>query len=187
MMRRSRICIAISSDSAAVAPAAHGPPPTDAHGCRRRPRAARKMPPATPDATQLLEMTRRIASRPPIRAAAAAYLATSEDETRLDAAQIKLNDAAKARDERFARVMSCVEQLSRRRSSPASTPSTRRNTGHERRHARLRGLGGSKGVQDRVLLPRQKTTTPPRLIGSYQFAILRQKKRARRRAERGLF
>ena len=80
------------------------------------------MPPAAPDATQPLETTRRAA----LYAAGACacgclYLATSEDETFVDAAQIKLNDAAKARDERFARVMSCVEI----KLSP-STPSTRR-------------------------------------------------------------
>jgi hypothetical protein len=75
------------------------------------------MPPAAPDTTQPQETTRRTA----LYAAGACacgcglYLTTSEDETFLDAAQIKLNDAAKARDERFARVVSCVEiKLSRR-------------------------------------------------------------------------
>ena len=83
------------------------------------------MPQAAPDTPQPLETTRRAA----LYAAGACacgcglFLATSEDETFVDAAQIKLNDAAKARDERFARVMSCVEiKLSRRVSS---TPSTR--------------------------------------------------------------
>ena len=73
-----------------------------------------RMPPAAPDTTQPLETTRRTALATAARAPCGCglYLATSEDETRLDAAQIKLNDAAKARDERFARVMSCVEILS---------------------------------------------------------------------------
>ena len=81
------------------------------------PKPPQRMPQAAPDTPQPLETTRRAA----LYAAGACacgcglFLATSEDETFLDAAQIKLNDAAKARDERFARVMSCVEiKLSRR-------------------------------------------------------------------------
>ena len=81
------------------------------------PKAPMRMPAATPDTTQPLETTRRTA----LYAAGACacgcglYLATSDDVTFLDAAQIKLNDAAKAKDERFARVLSCVEiKLSRR-------------------------------------------------------------------------
>ena len=93
------------------------------------PKSPLRMPATAPDTTQPLETTRRAA----LYAAGAcacgcgAYLALSPDETLLDAAQIKLNDAAKARDERFARVMSCVEiKLSRRVSAMASMPSTRR-------------------------------------------------------------
>ena len=81
------------------------------------PKSPLRMPATAPDATQPLETTRRTA----LYAAGACacgcglYLATSDDETFVDAAQIKLNDAAKARDERFARVLSCVElKLSRR-------------------------------------------------------------------------
>ena len=68
------------------------------------------MPPAAPDATQPLETTRRT-TLATAESACAAVACTSrlEDETWLDAAQIKLNDAAKARDERFARVMGCVD------------------------------------------------------------------------------
>ena len=82
-----------------------------------------RMPPAAPETTQPLETTRRtaLATAGICACGCGLYLATSPDETWLDAAQIKLNDAAKARDERFARVMSCVEI----KLSP-STPSTRR-------------------------------------------------------------
>ena len=90
------------------------------------PKPPQRMPQAAPETTQPLETTRRAA----LYAAGAcacgcgAYLATSNDLTFVDAAQIKLNDAAKARDERFARVMSCVGIILSRRVS--STPSTRR-------------------------------------------------------------
>ena len=71
------------------------------------PKSPMRMPAATPDTMQPLETTRRTA----LYAAGACacgcglYLATSDDEPWLDAAQIKLNDAAKARDERFARTL----------------------------------------------------------------------------------
>ena len=120
MMRRSRICIAISLRTAlALQHLQHTAP-------RRQPMRMAvdggpgprgRMPPAAPDTTQPLETTRRtaLATAGVCVCGCGLYLATSEDETWLDAAQIKLNDAAKARDERFARVMSCVEiKLSRR-------------------------------------------------------------------------
>ena len=75
------------------------------------------MPQAAPDTTQPLETTRRTA----LYAAGACacgcglYLATSDDETWLDAAQIKLNDAAKARDERFARTIAASSSRLRHR------------------------------------------------------------------------
>ena len=66
-----------------------------------------RMPPATPDTTQPLETTRRaaLATAGICACGCGLFLATSDDETWLDAAQIKLNDAAKARDERFARTL----------------------------------------------------------------------------------
>ena len=93
------------------------------------PKSPMRMPAATPDTTQPLETTRRtaLATAGICACGCGLYLATSPDETWLDAAQIKLNDAAKARDERFARVLVCVEiKLPRRVSAMASTPSTRR-------------------------------------------------------------
>ena len=88
------------------------------------PKSPMRMPAATPDTTQPLETTRRtaLATAGICACGCGLYLATSEDETWLDAAQIKLNDAAKARDERFARVMGCVEiKLSRRVSATAES------------------------------------------------------------------
>ena len=81
------------------------------------------MPPAAPDATQPLETTRRAA----LYAAGACacgclYLATSEAETFVDAAQIKLNDAAKARDERFARTLPASSSRLRHRRETACYP-----------------------------------------------------------------
>ena len=81
------------------------------------PKPPTRMPPAAPETTQPLETTRRaaLATAGICACGCGLFLATSDDETWLDAAQIKLNDAAKARDERFARVLSCVElTLSRR-------------------------------------------------------------------------
>ena len=127
MMRRSRICIAISLRTAlALQHLQHTAP-------RRQPMRMAvdggpgprgRMPPAAPDTAQPLETTRRtaLATAGVCVCGCGLYLATSEDETWLDAAQIKLNDAAKARDERFARVMGCVEiKLSRRVSATAES------------------------------------------------------------------
>ena len=82
------------------------------------------MPQAAPDATQPQETTRRTA----LYAAGACacgcglYLATSEDETWFDAAQIKLNDAAKARDERFARMLPASSSCLRHRRETVCYP-----------------------------------------------------------------
>ena len=82
------------------------------------------MPATAPDTTQPLETTRRAA----LYAAGAcacgcgAYLATSEDVTFLDAAQIKLNDAAKARDERFARMLPASSSCLRHRRETVCYP-----------------------------------------------------------------
>ena len=136
MMRRSRICIAISLRTAlALQHLQHTAPRCQPMrmAVDGGPGPRGRMPPATPDATQPLEMTRRtaLATAGICACGCGVYLATSEDETWLDAAQIKLNDAAKARDERFARVMSCVEiKLSRRVSATAKSwpPRHRRDT-----------------------------------------------------------
>ena len=71
------------------------------------PKPPQRMPPAAPDTTQPFETTRRtaLAAAGICACGCGLYLATSDDETWLDAAQIKLNDAAKARDERFARTL----------------------------------------------------------------------------------
>ena len=94
------------------------------------PKPPQRMPQASPDTTQPLETTRRtaLATAGFCVCGCGAYLATSEDETFLDAAQIKLNDAAKARDERFARVLSCVEIKFTARSS-RRPPRHRRDVG----------------------------------------------------------
>ena len=83
-----------------------------------------RMPPAAPDATQPLETTRRtaLATAGICVCGCGAYLATSEDETFLDAAQIKLNDAAKARDERFARTLPASSSRLRHRRETACFP-----------------------------------------------------------------
>ena len=140
MMLSSRLCITfLIGNALALHTAALRTPsrrrPTRTTGNGRGPATLRmavdggpgprgRMPPAAPDTTQPQETTRRTA----LYAAGACacgcglYLTTSEDETFLDAAQIKLNDAAKARDERFARVVSCVEiKLSRRASTTAES------------------------------------------------------------------
>ena len=88
------------------------------------PKPPQRMPPAAPDATQPQETTRRTA----LYAAGACacgcglFLATSDDETWLDAAQIKLNDAAKARDERFARTLPASSSRLRHRRETACYP-----------------------------------------------------------------
>ena len=88
------------------------------------PKPPQRMPQAAPDATQPLETTRRTA----LYAAGACacgcglFLATSDDETWLDAAQIKLNDAAKARDERFARTLPASSSRLRHRRETACYP-----------------------------------------------------------------
>ena len=88
------------------------------------PKSPMRMPAATPDTTQPLETTRRAA----LYAAGAcacgcgAYIALSPDETILDAAQIKLNDAAKARDERFARTLPASSSRLRHRRETACYP-----------------------------------------------------------------
>ena len=88
------------------------------------PKPPQRMPQAAPDATQPLETTRRTA----LYAAGACacgcglYLATSEDATFVDAAQIKLNDAARARDERFARTLPASSSRLRHRRETACYP-----------------------------------------------------------------
>ena len=88
------------------------------------PKPPQRMPQASPNTAQPLETTRRTA----LYAAGAcacgcgAYLATSEDETFIDAAQIKLNDAAKARDERFARTLPASSSRLRHRRETACYP-----------------------------------------------------------------
>ena len=88
------------------------------------PKSPMRMPAATPDTMQPLETTRRTA----LYAAGACacgcglYLATSDDVTFLDAAEIKLNDAAKARDERFARTLPASSSRLRHRRETACYP-----------------------------------------------------------------
>ena len=69
------------------------------------PKPPQRMPQAAPDTPQPFEDARGRAALYAAGACACGcglFLATSEDATFFDAAQIKLNDAAKARDERFA-------------------------------------------------------------------------------------